>query len=73
MYCGVCVCAAGAVHGWADLLKCLEGESKLPQAESGLELRDGGESVQKLLSRAQREVRVLCSCISDLVLLVFGW
>ena len=67
----MCVCAAGALHGWADLLKCLEGEAKLPQAEPGLELRDGGEGVQELLSRAQREVGVLCSCVSNLVLLVF--
>ena len=45
------MCATGALHGWADLLKCLEGEAKLPQAEPGLELRDGGEGVQELLSR----------------------
>ena len=60
------------VGGWTDLLKCFEGEAKLPKAESGLELRDGGEGVQELLSRTQWEVGVLCSCISDLVLLVFG-
>ena len=58
------------VCGCADLLKSFKGEAELPKAESGLELRDGGEGVEELLSRAQGEVGVLCPCISDLVLLV---
>lgn len=57
----------------ANILKCLEGEAELPKAKSGLELWDGGEGVQELFSWAQREVGVLCSGISDLVLLFLGW
>lgn len=79
--CGGGMCGGGACGGCAgrcvcvlaNILKGLEGEAELPKAESGLELWDGGEAVQELFSWAQREVGVLCSGISDLVLLFLGW
>ena len=55
------------------LLHLLELEVESPEAESGLQLGDGGQGVEELLRRAEREVRVRGPGLGDLRPLIVRW